>query len=141
MLMHNDPDKNLEEDLDKHINQRDVEEFAKIFGERRIDQGKMKRQLYKAFLKMKDENEVRRLLFDLFMSKGISKAAQKLKAAEMLAEGRAYSVIEEETGLSSATVANIQKCIKGGMGGYRLAISKPHTRPSQQPSCTNLKNL
>ncbi len=80
MLMHNDPDKNLEEDLDKHINQRDVEEFAKIFGERRIDQGKMKRQLYKAFLKMKDENEVRRLLFDLFMSKGISKAAQKLKA-------------------------------------------------------------
>ena len=80
----------------------------------------------KAILSLKTNNEAERFLRDLMTEKEIKEFANRLKAAEMLTQNIYYTTIEEETGLSSATVARVSKWLKGRGGGYRTIINKLH---------------
>ncbi|MBI3458888.1 hypothetical protein HY061_01335 [Candidatus Azambacteria bacterium] len=59
------------------------------------------KSLIKAILAIKTANEARRFLRDLMTEKEIGEFARRLKVAEMLTEKVPYSIIENETGLSS----------------------------------------
>src|SRR3989338_7630463 len=89
-------------------------------------------RLIQAILALKTENEAGRFLRDLMTEKEIEEFAKRLKAAEMLTEKVPYSVIENETGLSSTTVARVAKWLNGKEGGYRAIISKLHHHNSIQ---------
>jgi len=41
-----------------------------------------------------------------------------------LSDNMPYNKIEQETGMSSTTIARIHKWLKKGMGGYKLMINK-----------------
>lgn len=90
-------------------------------------------RLLKAFLVLKTETEVRSFLRDLMTEKEILEFSKRLRAAEMLNQGQIYTEIEEETGLSSTTVARVAKWLKSTEGGYKGVIAKlnHHHNPNQ----------
>mgnify|MGYP001600108398 CR=1 FL=1 len=89
-------------------------------------------RLIQAILALKTEDKAERFLRDLMTEKEIEEFAKRLKAAEMLTKKIPYSVIENETGLSSTTVARVAKWLNGKGGGYRAIISKLHHHNSIQ---------
>ena len=42
----------------------------------------------------------------------------------MLSSGANYADISRETGMSTATISRVSKCLEYGAGGYRLAIER-----------------
>lgn len=89
-------------------------------------------RLIQAILSLDTEDETKRFLRDLMTEKEIQEFAKRLKAAEMLTEKTPYTVIEKETGLSSATVARVAKWLNGKEGGYRSIINKLRHRNTTQ---------
>ncbi len=89
---------------------------------------KENRQLISAILALRDANEVERFIRDLMTEKEIKEFANRLEAASLLSKAVRYNTIVENTGLSSTTIARIQKWLKGPLGGYRLVL--PRLSPS-----------
>lgn len=61
---------------------------------------------------------------DLCTMKEIGDMAQRLEVAEMLSRGVSYQKISEQTGVSSATIGRVNRCLCYGSGGYRAVIEK-----------------
>ena len=82
------------------------------------------RRLIKAFLAIKTEDEARRFLCDLMTRAEIVEFSNRLRAAEMLSEKSPYSLVEQVTGMSSTTVARVQRWLKQGKGGYKMILER-----------------
>lgn len=80
--------------------------------------------LYKAILSLKTEGECKKFLRDLLTEKEIKEFTNRWKVARMLEKKVSYEKIEKETGMSSTTIARIQKWLTNGMGGYRLMLKR-----------------
>lgn len=89
-------------------------------------QTKLIKNLYQAILKLKTLEEAVAFFRDLLTEKEITEMSNRLQAAKMLDSNIPYSVIEQQTGLSSTTVARISKWLNYGRGGYRLIINRLH---------------
>ena len=84
--------------------------------------------LYKAILSLKSEGECKKFLRDLLTEKEIKEFTNRWKVARMLDKKISYEKIEKATGMSSTTIARIQKWLTGGMGGYRLILKRLKSR-------------
>lgn len=82
------------------------------------------RALYKAILALDSENECKRFLRDLLTEKEIKEFTNRWKVARMLDKKIPYERIAKESGMSSATIARVQKWLTNGMGGYRLILKR-----------------
>ncbi|OGH49846.1 MAG: hypothetical protein A3H17_00630 [Candidatus Levybacteria bacterium RIFCSPLOWO2_12_FULL_37_14] len=82
------------------------------------------KSLYKAFLLLKSEDECKRFLRDLLTSAEIKEFANRWKVARMLHKKISYEEIEKETGMSSTTIARVQKWLINGKGGYKLMLKR-----------------
>ena len=80
--------------------------------------------LFDAILSLKDRDECYAFFEDACTVKEILDISQRLKAAGMLASGACYADISRETGMSTATISRVSKCLNYGAGGYRAAIDK-----------------
>jgi|SRR3989344_660259 len=80
--------------------------------------------LVQAFLSMKTPSEMRAFLRDLLTESEIIEFSKRFRAARSLAKSIHYSAIEEQTGLSSRTIARVKRWYKHGEGGYRTAIKR-----------------
>ncbi len=80
--------------------------------------------LFEALLRLKTPEECRMLLDDLCTVKEIRDMAQRLKVAALLREGTAYNRINEATGVSTATISPVSRCLDYGSGGYRLILDR-----------------
>ena len=85
---------------------------------------KESRDLYKAILSLKNESECKKFLRDLLTEAEIKELANRWKVARMLNMKVDYKTIEKETGMSSTTIARVQKWLTSGMGGYRLMLKR-----------------
>jgi len=95
----------------KHVKQRDIDE------------------LYAVITRLENLDECRKFFRDLLTETEIREFAERWKVARMLWQGVPYTSIEEETGVSSRTIARVHKWLKRGKGGYimmlrRLDVSK-----------------
>ncbi len=74
---------------------------------------------------------MRAFLRDVMTEKEIIEVSARLRAAEMLMQGRTYKDIVAETKLSSRTVARISDWMQNGAGGYGAVLAgvHAHTRP------------
>ena len=50
--------------------------------------------------------------------------AQRLEVAKLLAAGVSYQKITDDTGVSSATVGRVKRCLDYGTGGYRMILDR-----------------
>ena len=80
--------------------------------------------LIKAFSLLRGRAEIKAFLRDLLTEAELVEFGHRLYAARMLANDVQYSAIAEDTGLSSTTIARVQKWRKTGMGGYRTVLSR-----------------
>ena len=79
--------------------------------------------LYELIPMLESKEDCRELFRDICTYKEISAMAQRLHAAKLLMEGVTYEQIIEQTGISSATLSRVSKCVKQGTG-YKKFLSK-----------------
>lgn len=80
--------------------------------------------LYVSILALKNENECKRFLRDLLTEKEIKEFTNRWRVAQMLDKKIPYEEIEKETGMSSTTIARVNKWLTKGKGGYKLMLKK-----------------
>ena len=82
------------------------------------------RALFRALLTLKTEEECRLFLEDVCTVKEITDMAQRLKVAQLLRAKTSYAVINRETGVSTATISRVSRCLDYGPGGYDLVLQR-----------------
>ena len=80
--------------------------------------------LFEAILSLENIDECYNFFEDVCTVKEILDIAQRLKAAKMLRAGKNYVEVCTETGMSTATISRVSKCLEYGSGGYDLAIER-----------------
>ena len=80
--------------------------------------------LFDAILSLKDRDECYAFFEDACTIKEILDISQRLKAAGMLSSGANYADISRETGMSTATISRVSKCLEYGAGGYRTVLAR-----------------
>ena len=88
--------------------------------QRKFDE-EMIRELYEAFVKLDSLEDCSLLLEDLCTRKEVEQMAQRLRAARLLMEGKTYTQVMEQTGISSATLSRGSRCVQYG-AGYRKFV-------------------
>ena len=81
-------------------------------------------ELFEAILSLNTVEECRMFFEDACTVKEVLDVAQRLKAAKMLKKGENYVNVCKETGMSSATVSRVNRCLEYGSGGYDLVIER-----------------
>lgn len=85
--------------------------------------------LYSTIVHLQSVEECRKFFRDLLTETEIKELSERWRTARMLAQGVPYSRIEEETGLSSRTIARVHKWLKKGKGGYAMMLRRLHNIP------------
>lgn len=81
-------------------------------------------ELCEAFLSLKNKEECYAFLEDICTIKEILEMSQRLSVAKLLSKGMRYAQISQQTGVSTATISRISKCIEYGNGGYKTVIER-----------------
>jgi len=81
-------------------------------------------RFFEAILKLESIEECTRFFEDICTIKEIREMSQRLEVAVLLDKGKSYQEILAETGVSTATISRVNKCLNYGSGGYREAIDK-----------------
>lgn len=85
---------------------------------------KATKELYEVILSLKTEDECKRFLRDLLTEPEIREFSNRWQVVKMLDQKVPYEKITLKTGMSSTTIARIQKWLNGKIGGYRLMLHK-----------------
>ncbi len=80
--------------------------------------------LFRAILSLESVEECYKFFEDICTVKELLDIAQRLKAAAMLKNGENYAVVCRETGMSTATVSRVNKCLAYGEGGYEMVLER-----------------
>lgn len=80
-------------------------------------------ELYQAFVQIDSPENCAHFLDDLCTRKEVEQMAQRLRAAKLLAEGKTYSQVMEQTNISSATLSRVSRCVQYGQG-YRMFLGE-----------------
>ena len=81
-------------------------------------------ELFKAVLLLEDQEECYRFFEDLCTVGEIKAMAQRWRVVKMLTEERTYADIIKETGVSTATISRVKKCIHYGADGYQMMLER-----------------
>ena len=81
-------------------------------------------ELFRAILTLNTVEECYSFFEDACTIKEILEIAQRLKVAKLLDSGANYANISAETGVSTATISRVSKCLEYGNGGYKTVIDR-----------------
>ena len=81
-------------------------------------------QLFEGILKLESVEECYRFFTDICTIKELQAMTQRLQVAKQLHEGRNYNEVYQDTGVSSATICRVNKCLNYGDGGYKLVLDR-----------------
>ena len=81
-------------------------------------------RLFEGILTLETVEECYKFFEDICTVKEIQDISQRLKAATMLSNGENYTVVSRETGMSTATISRVNKCLGYGDGGYKLVLER-----------------
>jgi TrpR-related protein YerC/YecD len=81
------------------------------------------KELFNAILKLEDLEELRKFFSDLCTPAELQAMSDRWRVAQLLNEGLPYRTIYEKTGVSTATVTRVARCLEYGEG-YRLVLQK-----------------
>ena len=80
--------------------------------------------LLRSLVRLGTTREARKFIRDLMTEDEIRMIVARWRVARLLADGKTYLEIEQETGLSSRTIARISRWLRQGEGGYRLLLRR-----------------
>lgn len=81
-------------------------------------------ELFRSILLLDNLDDCYRYFEDLCTVKEIQSFAQRLEVAKRLRREESYLSVTEETGVSSATVGRVKRCLDYGSGGYQMIIER-----------------
>ncbi len=84
--------------------------------------------LFKAILSLDSLEECYAFFEDLCTVSEIKEMSKRITAARMLNENYIYSTISEKTGLSTATISRVNRCLKYGNDGYAEILNRIERR-------------
>ena len=85
---------------------------------------KNEKVLFQTISLLENETETKNFLRDLLTEAEIKEFANRWQVAQMLDRKVAYKEIEKQTGMSSTTIARVQKWLVTGMNGYKTMLKK-----------------
>ena len=80
--------------------------------------------LFEGILKLETVEECYRFFTDICTIKELQALTQRLQVARQLSEGRNYQEVYRDTGVSSATICRVNKCLNYGDGGYKTVLDR-----------------
>jgi len=80
--------------------------------------------LIRGFLAIGSIEECRYFLEDLCTESELLEMSRRLQAAKMLKNNYIYADIAEQTGLSTATISRVNRCLKYGNDGYLTILDR-----------------
>lgn len=75
-------------------------------------------------LSLQTVEECEKFLEDVCTVKEIHEIAQRCEVADLLLKGSVYTDIVKATGASTATISRVNRAVRYGEGGYRLAVER-----------------
>lgn len=81
-------------------------------------------ELFRSILLLKNADECYQYFEDLCTVSEIQALGQRLEVAKLLSSGYSYQHTVDKTGVSSATIGRVNRCIKYGTGGYALILGR-----------------
>ena len=79
-------------------------------------------KFYEAILCLETKEECGAFFEDICTITEIIDMSNRLTAAKMLSDEKTYTEIIEKTGLSTATISRVNRCLKYGSDGYTLVL-------------------
>ncbi|MBE6712534.1 MAG: hypothetical protein E7580_03310 [Ruminococcaceae bacterium] len=79
-------------------------------------------RLMKVLSELNTPEECYSFLEDLCTIKEIQDMSQRLEIAILLKNGTNYQEINKKTGVSTATISRVNKCLSYGSGGYQAVL-------------------
>ncbi|MCL2774344.1 MAG: YerC/YecD family TrpR-related protein [Oscillospiraceae bacterium] len=80
--------------------------------------------LFKAMMSLENTDEFYKFFDDICTVAEVAEMSKRLQAAKMLRAGTVYSEVSEKTGLSTATISRVSRCLKYGSDGYTLVLNR-----------------
>ena len=80
--------------------------------------------LFKAIQSLEDIEEFYKFFDDVCTIAEIKEMSKRLRAAKMLKDGVVYNEISETTGLSTATISRVNRCLRYGSDGYNIVLER-----------------
>ncbi len=80
--------------------------------------------LFRAMLSLESEEECAAFFADLCTEAELAEMSRRLLAAHLLCANLSYADVVEVTGLSTATISRVSRCLKNGSEGYIKALSR-----------------
>ena len=80
--------------------------------------------LFKGILTLENVAECYSFFEDLCTVAELQEMSKRILGATLLDSGMVYTDIVKKTGLSTATISRINRCLSYGSGGYRLALDR-----------------
>ena len=74
--------------------------------------------LYRGILTLETVEDCRQFFEDLCTPSELLEMSRRMQAARMLKSNMVYTEIASETGLSTATISRVNRCLKFNDGGY-----------------------
>ena len=81
-------------------------------------------ELFEAILMLEDVEQCYDFFTDICTAREITSIAQRLHVAKLLKIRKTYSVIEEETGASTATISRVNRSLNYGSNGYDIVLER-----------------
>ena len=81
-------------------------------------------EFFRAILSLKTEEECYLFFSDLCTINELKSMSQWFQVALELDAGKNYNEVYERTGVSTATICRVKKCVEYGNGGYRLVLDR-----------------
>ena len=80
--------------------------------------------LCQGILTLQTTEECKHFLEDLCTASELQEMSRRLLAAKMLMDNQVYTEIASQTGLSTATISRVNRCIKYGSDGYVKVLDR-----------------
>jgi len=81
-------------------------------------------RLYEAILTLKTKEDCYRFFDDLCTINEVISMAQRFQVVKLLQDGMTFAQISADTGVSSATITRVNKCLSYGSDGYRMVLDR-----------------
>jgi len=93
----------------------------------------LKDYLFEAILTLETVEDCYNFFDDICTIKELDEMAKRMCGAKMLDENKVYTEITEKTGLSTATISRINRCLKYGSNGYTETLRRLDERGVKAP--------
>ncbi|MFW6034987.1 MAG: YerC/YecD family TrpR-related protein [Halothermotrichaceae bacterium] len=86
--------------------------------------GEFTDRFFEAILHLKNKEECYSFFEDIATVAEIKALGQRLEVARMLRQGATYDEIADKTGVSTATISRVKKCLYYGADGYNRVLDR-----------------